>query len=291
MTWRDVLADAEQELIKAGVEDARVNAEYLAAHVLALRGRLNLRPKLDREISDSQADDFNRLIIRRKRREPLQYILGEWEFFGLPIKVSPDALIPRPETEILVEQTLVAAFAMRSDLTILDIGTGTGCIALALAKHLPHATIVAIDKSVAAIELARENGRLLGISNASFQGSDIFSDEWVVSARHYFDLVVSNPPYISQSEFDQLEPELKDFEPRIALTDDADGLTFYKRIAQIAPGMLAPNGRILLEVGYDTSGAVTDILGSAGFVRLHSTRDLAGIPRVVAAGLRNGKNA
>ena len=181
MTWKDELTRAEQTLAEAGVEDARANAEYLAAHVLSLKSRTKLRAKLDREISDSQAVTFHQLIARRVKREPLQYILGEWEFFGMPIMVSSDALIPRPETEILVEQALTEAVKMPGNISVLDIGTGTGCIALAIAKHLPPASVLGIDVSSGAINLATVNARLLDIANVNFQIGDILSDEWLHS--------------------------------------------------------------------------------------------------------------
>ncbi len=285
MTWKDSLAFAEQMLAAAGVEDARTNVEYLAAHAMSLKSRSGLRSKLDREISSSEENTFNELILRRVNREPLQYILGEWEFFGLPIKVSADALIPRPETEILVEQALSESAKLPGSISILEIGTGTGCIALAIAKHLPNASIVGIDISSGAVELAQENAHLLGISNVSFQISDILSEEWLNSIPTKFDLVVSNPPYISTSEFKNLEPELRNHEPRIALTDESDGLIFYKRIADIAPKLLTKRGRILVEIGFGAREAVEEILHTAGFVVLRIVNDLAGIPRVIVAEL------
>jgi release factor glutamine methyltransferase len=286
MTWRESLARAEQKLIEAGVEDTHTNAEYLAAQVLSLSSRSGLRAKLDEGISDSQANAFDQLLSRRVNREPLQYILGEWEFFGLPIKVGSEALIPRPETEILVEQALSEAAKMSGSISILDIGTGTGCIALAIAKHLPGASVVGIDVSSGAVDLAKENARLIGISNVSFQIGDIFSDDWLNSIPTRFDLIVSNPPYISLSDFENLEPELNRFEPRYALTDESDGLTFYKRIARIAPNILSEQGRLLFEVGYDSSDVVGEILRSSGLDVFGTVNDLAGIPRVVVAGLR-----
>ncbi len=285
MTWKDSLDRATQKLADAGVEDARANAEYLAAHILSLNSRSELRALLNRAMPDSQADAFHQLIARRACREPLQYILGEWEFFGLPIKVGSEALIPRPETEILVEQALSDAAKMPANLSILDLGTGTGCIALAIAKHLPSASVVGIDISSGAAELARANARLLSISNVRFQIGDIFSDAWLKSIPATYDLIVSNPPYISIAAFEMLEPELGRFEPRLALTDESDGLTFYKRIAQLAPKLLTTRGKLLVEIGYGASDAVVEIMRSAGLDVIRVVNDLAGIPRVVVAGL------
>ncbi len=291
MTWRESLARAEQKLINAGVEDARTNAEYLAAHTLSLRSRSELRSMLGQVISSVQDANFDTLVSRRASREPLQYILGEWEFFGLPFKVGPEALIPRPETEILVEQALSEAAKMSANISILDIGTGTGCIALAIAKHLPRVSLVGIDASSGAVELSKENALILGVSNASFQITDIFSDEWMNSITTQFDLIVSNPPYISKTEFEMLEPELRNYEPRFALTDESNGLTFYERIAQVSPSLLKPSGRLLMEVGYDAASKVEAILHSAGFEVLRSVDDLAGIPRVIVAEFHQSKTS
>jgi release factor glutamine methyltransferase len=285
MTWKNSLDRATHKLAEAGVEDARANAEYLAAHILSLNSRSELRAMLDRGMPDTQADDFNQLIARREQREPLQYILGEWEFFGLPIKVGSEALIPRPETEILVEQALREAAKMPTNISVLDLGTGTGCIALAIAKQLPSASVVGIDISSGAVELASENARLLDLPNASFKVADILSDEWMKSIATKFDLIVSNPPYIGKTEFETLEPELRNYEPRRALTDESDGLTFYRRIAALAPMLLTSRGRLLVEVGYGASDAVVEIMRSAGLGVIRVVNDLAGIPRVVVAGL------
>ncbi len=291
MTWKDSLAHVEQTLIEAGVEDARANAEYLAAHVLSLKSRSDLRSMLGHELSDSQVDAFDHLIARRVNREPLQYILGEWEFFGLPIEVGPEALIPRPETEILVEWALSEAAKMASNISILDIGTGTGCIALAIAKHLPSASVLGIDVSSNAVGLAKKNAELLRISNVSFLRGDILSNDWLNSIPGKYGLIVSNPPYISQTEFVNLEPELNRYEPRIALTDDSDGLTFYKRIAELAPNLLTKDGWLLVEIGFGASEAVERILRSSGFEIIRIVNDLAGIPRVIIAGLALAKSS
>jgi release factor glutamine methyltransferase len=283
MTWKESLAQAEQTLIAAGVDDARTNIEYLAVHAMSLTHRSELRSKLDKEISSAQAKIFDELIHRRANREPLQYILGEWEFFGLPMKVGPNALIPRPETEILVEQALREAVHLPKKISVLDIGTGTGCIALAIAKQLPNASILGIDVSAGAIKLAKENARMLGISNASYQVSDIFTDEWLSTISKTFDMIVSNPPYISRSDFEQLEPELNRFEPRSALTDESNGLSFYERIGQLAPILLTEHGKLLMEIGFGARESVEQIMRNSGLEVLRSVSDLAGIPRVIVA--------
>jgi release factor glutamine methyltransferase len=283
MTWKESLTQAEQTLIAAGVEDARTNVEYLAVHAMSLTHRSELRSSLDREITSVEAKTFHELIHRRVSREPLQYILGEWEFFGLPIKVEPDALIPRPETEILVEQALSESAKLSGSITILDIGTGTGCIALAIARHLPNASILGIDASGGAIELAKENARMLGIPNASFQIVDIFSNEWLNAQPTAFDMLVSNPPYIGRVDFEQLEPEVNRFEPRLALTDESNGLSFYERIAKLAPKLLTERGRLLVEIGYGAKESVENIMRNSGLEVVRTVSDLANIPRVIVA--------
>jgi release factor glutamine methyltransferase len=285
MTWKESLAEAEQKLIAVGVEDVRTNVEYLAVHAMSLTHRSELRFRLGREITAAEAKTFHELIHRRARREPLQYILGEWEFFGLPMKVSPDALIPRPETEILVEQALRESAKLSGSISILDIGTGTGCIALAIAKHLPNTSVLGIDVSEGAIELAKENARILGISNVSFQAGDIFSDEWLNTQPRAFDIIVSNPPYISSVDFELLEPEVNSFEPRLALTDESNGLSFYRRISQLVPKLLPERGRLLVEIGFGAKESVEKILQKSRLEVLRTVSDLAGIPRVIVAAL------
>ncbi len=289
MTWKESLGHAEQTLVEAGVADARSNAEYLAAHVLLLKHRSEVRANYRQEVSETDAAFFTELLARRANREPLQYILGEWEFFGLPIKVSNAALIPRPETETLVEQALSEIAKRPLGVSILDLGTGTGCIALAIAKNAPSTNVVGIDVSFDAVELAKENARLLGIPNVNFDIADILSDECLNSIPKIFDIIVSNTPYISQMDFEALEPELRKYEPRIALTDESNGLQFYKRIAESAPKLLVNDGLVLVEMGFGMSTAIEGIFHSAGYGRIRMVNDLAGIPRVFVATLTDQK--
>ena len=287
MTWKETLVRAERALVKAGVEDALTNAEYLAAHVLSLKRRSELRSRLHRNVSESAVARFKELLARRVSREPLQYILGEWEFFGLPIKVGPEALIPRPETEILVEEALSEAVYRPEKISVLDIGTGTGCIALAIASNMSRMSVLGIDVSREAVTLAKENLRLLKIPNVTFRVGDIFSKRWTKHGTVKYDLVVSNPPYISQPEFEALEPELRNYEPRIALTDESTGLTFYKHIAEFASRRLTEGGRLLLEIGYGSSKIVEEILHDSGLEVIRVVNDLAGIPRVIVSAMRS----
>ena len=284
MIWRDALTDATHVLDTAGVEDARVNAEYLAAHALGLKSKSKIRSFLGNEIPKSIQLKFDELISRRAKREPLQYILGEWEFFGLPIKVTPAALIPRPETEILVEETLKEAANIVGRISILDIGTGSGAIALAIASRLPHAKIVGIDSSDTAIELAIENQKFLKLKDVRFLHTNkrwTNWSEWIENGP--FDFVVSNPPYVSLEEFEEMEPELRLYEPREALTDESSGLTFYDRIASLCHKILTKNGRLIVELGFGDSEEVAGIFRSQALEVLRLVDDLAGIPRVLIA--------
>ena len=282
-TWRQLIEEALCQLESAGVSEAGLNAEYLAMAAMNVSSRAALRANLDEIVTDAERKTFSRLVIRRAAREPLQYIIGEWEFFGLPLFVSKGALIPRPETEILVEESLAEANAMGGNITILDLGTGSGAIALALASRLEFALVAGIDKSDAALTVAEENRKRLDLSNVHFENADIMSGGWIDRFTHKVDLLVSNPPYVSLAEYEALEPELREHEPREALTDESTGLTFYQRIAEIAPKLLTPRGRLLVELGFGLAGPVSEIMRGAGMEVLRIADDLAGIPRVLVA--------
>ncbi len=285
LTWNEYLAKAEQRLVEAGVEDARTNVEYILAQTMGLHRLRDIRTVLHERAWREEKRKFNTMLLRRIAREPLQYILGKWEFYGLPIQLNSDVLIPRPETEILVEQVLKETILFRKKVSILDIGTGSGCIALALAFHLPRATVVGVDISGPAIILARDNSKRLRLGNVRFRQRDMFFYRWNFPSQERFNLIVSNPPYVSQQDFELLEPELRLYEPRVALTDNADGLTFYKRIAEVAPSLLLKDGRVLVELGFGMADQVGEIFREHGLEVIQVTKDLAGIARVLTAKL------
>lgn len=283
MTWEQFVDAAVERFDAAGIEDARANAEYLAAHAMHVDVRSAWRAKRKDRIQYKDAVLFSQQFFRRLHHEPLQYVLGEWEFFGLPMIVRPGALIPRPETEILVEEALREAAVMRPNIRIVDAGTGSGAIALALASRLPHAEVLAHDFSNEALSIARENNERLKLSNVQFKKSNVLHNNWLVDIPKSIDLLVSNPPYVSLADFEHLPPELRLFEPKEALTDGAGGLTFYEALARHAGRLLTPQGRLIVELGYDVGADVKRIIEDSKLQVLRVVRDLAGIDRVLVA--------
>ncbi|TFH02928.1 MAG: peptide chain release factor N(5)-glutamine methyltransferase [Calditrichales bacterium] len=260
------------------IENPRLNAERLLAHLLGI-DRIQLYLQFDRHLSQTEISKFRDFVRRRANREPLQYITGGTEFMGLPFKVTPGALIPRPETEILVERTLLlqADYGVTAP-KVLDIGTGSGCIAISLAHHWQESQIIATDVSEESLNLARENAQLNGVSDSiAFLNHNILTD--TVDPFKEVDIVVSNPPYISQEEFPDLDREVKDFEPRVALTDDGNGLGFYRKIFSLFEAGLACKFMLVELSGTQTK----EILNQAQKIsqNVHIFDDLAGIPRVL----------
>lgn len=254
-------------------ENGRLTGERLLAHVLNCR-RVDLYVQFERPLTGDELASYKTLLKRRLAHEPLQYIIGETEFFSLPFKVGPAALIPRPETELLVEKALAAASRL-PEARILDIGTGSGNIAISLAVHLPTAKITAVDCSQAALALAAENSQRNHVGERiQWREWNLFSDACLSSTP--FDIVVSNPPYIRQTDFDALPPEIKNFEPRIALLAGSNGLDAYQAIGKWLPTLLDKPGVAFLEIGADQAKDVAALLGE---VVVH--RDLAGKDRVI----------
>ncbi len=285
MIWQESIKNAGLLFAEKGISDAQINSEYLALHVLGIWNKSDLQKHLNEPLTDEQEVNFSEFVNRRLNNEPLQHIIGETEFFGVRLFTSTAALIPRPDTEILVEEVLKAVDGRSSmgDCRILDIGTGSGIIALALASKLPQALITGIDISADAIVLANKNKERLKTENVSFELADIFDDDIAKRFPSSLDLLVSNPPYISIEEFETLDREVRDFDPRIALTDDGDGLRFYRRIAELAPKLLKPEGKIFVEIGYNAINHVEKIFFDAGLQVVGKVKDLQGIERVMIA--------
>lgn len=273
-TVQEALAIAAQRLTHAGIDGADREAIWLLAHVLGTSaGALRLRGR--EPLAPADASAYDDLIRRRAAREPLQYIIGTEEFMGMAFRVTPAVLIPRLDTETLVCEAarLLDGRAVR----IADIGTGSGAIAVGVAKLLPKAEIVAVDISGDALAVARENAAANGMAERiSFRQGDLLSP----LEGEQLDAIISNPPYIAEEEWAQLMPEVREFEPRGALTPGADGLHFYRRLAAGAPALLIPGGFLAVEVGYDQGAAVAGLFASGG-LRVSVHQDTAGIDRVV----------
>ena len=223
---------------------------------------------------------YRRLLARRLSGEPLAYIVGRKEFWSLSLRVQSGILIPRPETELLVEKTL--ELASRGKLTIVDIGTGSGNIALALAKELPKARIIATDVSAKALRVAGLNAQDHGLENVAFVRGSLFSSLGGLGLEGRCDFIVCNPPYVSAADWDSLPREVRDHEPRRALVGGKTGLEFIGRLIKGSPGYLKPGGHLLFEVGFGQAAAAVSMLGP-GWTDVKSLADLRGIPRVIKA--------
>lgn len=272
----NLLSKSIQYLKKYNVENARLDAEYIFAYVLGVK-RISLMLNFDKEISEENKNLIRQYIVRRgKYREPLQYIVKEWEFYGYPIKVDGRVLIPRQDTEILVEQCI---FLMKEkeNPKILDIGTGSGAISIALAKELPESEVLGLDVSDDALKMAVINRELNNVSNLKFLKSDVFQH---VREKNY-DLIVSNPPYIPVEEYNELMPEVKEYEPRMALTDGGDGYYFYKKISEESVNYLKNGGYLAFEVGYNQGETVSQLMEKNGFQIIGRVADYGGIERVI----------
>jgi release factor glutamine methyltransferase len=267
LTWtRDYLAEK-------GVENSRLESEWLLCEVLGL-DRVGLYVNFDKPLTASELAACRALVGRRARREPLQYLLGSQDFCGLDFEVSPGVLIPRHDTETLVQEAVKRCPARAA---ILDIGVGSGCIAVALAKFCTDAQVYGVDPSSKALELAQRNADRHGVTVTLFQGS-LFEPFKGLK----FDLIVSNPPYIPTAEIAGLQPEVRDYEPREALDGGPDGLDFYRSIIPAAPSCLEKDGWLLLEVGIGAAPDVLEIFEATGlFHELFSANDPGAIERVV----------
>jgi release factor glutamine methyltransferase len=283
---RETLMEAAQALSHAGIDSARLDAEVLMGHVLGL-ARAQLLTAAEFPLSEVHLRQYRELLRRRLMREPIAYITGRQEFWSLEFHVAPDVLIPRPETERLVETASALARELPElhPLHVLDIGTGSGAIAVSLAKELPSAVIWATDVSQAALEIARRNAACNSVAaRVRFFHGDLF--EAVSEFTGRFALIVANPPYIRSAQIDALDQEVRLWEPRGALDGGADGLDFYRRIARQARDYLAPNGAVAVEVGADMGKEVSGLFTAAGcYTGVAIFQDYAGRDRVVVARL------
>ena len=280
MTVQDLLNDAVNALETAGIPSARLDAEVLLSFCLKCE-RLEFLKNPDMLISEKQIAGFRNLIARRLRWEPIAYITGRKEFWTLTLQVNKDVLIPRPDTEIVVEETLAVCRKMDSmEVNILDIGTGSGAIALALAKEISNAKIVATDISSAALAMAKKNALALKLeNNIDFRQGDLFEP-----VENKFDIIVCNPPYITEKEYEKLPAGVKDYEPEVALLAGKKGTEFYEKLINQAPAYFKKNGWLLLEIGAKQEKPVRGLMEESGFYEsIEMRRDYAGLPRVMRA--------
>ena len=276
-TVRELLGPTREYLESKGVRSPRLDAEYLLAHVLGIK-RLELYLDHDRPLEPAEVGLLRELVRRRGRREPLAYVLGSWSFYGLELRCDARALVPRPETEILVERCL-ALVANLDAPSVVDVGTGTGAIALALAARLPEASVTAIDISPGALALAAENAA----ANALEDRVELLEGDLLAPvAGRRFGLVVSNPPYVAAG--DEVDPEVAGYEPAaLAVYAGDDGRAILDRLAADAPAALSPGGHLAVELGDGQAPWFAERLTGLGYGDVEITRDLRGVERVVSA--------
>ena len=272
-TGAQILAQAVAELTQAGVPDAARDARRLLSHALGVAaGRLTLA--LPDPVSDEVIKAFEALIARRAKREPVSHLTGRRAFYGRDFKITSDVLDPRPETEMLIEASLSQPFD-----TLLDLGTGSGCILVTLLAETTGTRGVGVDLSHEALDVARGNAAAMGVSART----RIIRSHWFDEVEGTFDLIVANPPYIADYEMEDLTPDVREYEPRMALTDEADGLEAYRAIFGAAAGFLEREGRLIVEIGHTQAEDVTHIAVEAGFAPIAVLQDLNKKDRVIVS--------
>lgn len=278
-TIAEVLREAAAELDRSGVPEARREAGSLLSFILE-KDRTFLISHAEDETDENSLGRFREFVERRASGEPLQYITGVQDFYGREFRVTPDVLIPRPETELLVEAALQVVGEIGVAPFICDVGTGSGCIAVTLLCEIVTARAVAIDKSPAALEIAKLNAQNLSVTDrAIFIESDCF--ESLDSGEYEFDLIVSNPPYVAEKALQGLQREVRDHEPLVALSPGGDGLSVIRRLIDDGPAFIKPNGHMLMEIGFDQGEAVERLINASAWSLREIRPDLQGIPRIV----------
>jgi release factor glutamine methyltransferase len=276
-----LVGNAIERLGSAGIGEARLEAELLMAFAAGVTRERLLADMV--VVDDTMCERFAKLVDLRAARMPLAYVLGRREFYSLEVQVSHEVLIPRPETETLVAAALTYIGGC-ADARVIDLGTGSGAIAIAIGAKAPHVHVVATDISPGALAIAARNAGRLGVAaRVEFRQADCWTaiDDGEPLGR--FDLIVANPPYIREDEIASLAPEIRDYEPYVALAGGADGLTFYRRIAADAKNHLTADGSLMVEVGQGQADDVAAIFRAAGLGEIDVLNDLAGIARVVKA--------
>lgn len=275
MTYREAIGLGEKILTMAGIADVKTDA-WMLLEMAAKIDRNYYYMHMDDEITKEQLEEYEWVLKKRSEHIPLQYIVGETEFMGLPFKVNSSVLIPRQDTETLVEEALKVA---KPGMKVLDMCTGSGCIIISILHYGKELEGYASDISRHAINVAKENAKLNHIA-VSFETGDLFDH-----IKGKYDMIVSNPPYIRTEEITKLMPEVQNFEPFDALDGKEDGLFFYRRIVEQAGDYLNPGGHLLFEIGYDQGQDVSELMEQAGFKNVRVIKDLAGNDRVVTGGL------
>lgn len=284
MTLAEAIHNASNRLSAAGIANARLDAEVLLAHIIK-KDRVWLITHRDEVLDDEQQRAFAEVIRRRTGREPLQHIIGSQEFWGLEFMVTPDVLIPRPETEHIIEAALAIVQDRNSPVRIIDLCTGSGCIAVSLAKELAAARVIATDASEKALAVARENSRRHGVAERiRFLQGDLFRPLEELDLRGQVDILVSNPPYVLAGNLSTLQPEVRDYEPQMALIAGPEGTEIAIRIIRTAPEYLKQNGALIMEMGMGQSEALMRaVAATSAYAGPDILKDLAGINRVIVA--------
>jgi release factor glutamine methyltransferase len=284
VTLIETINEAAKRLSDAGITNDRLDAEVLLCHTLE-RDRAWLLAHIREPLSEERRRIFEQAVDRRVQREPLQYITGRQEFWGLEFLVTRDVLIPRPETELIIETALGIVEGKNERFTIIDLCTGSGCIAVSLARALDAARSFAMDKSGKALDVARENARKHGVADRiRFLEGDLFEPVDELDLQGQVDIIVSNPPYVPSADVSMLQAEVRDYEPLIALVAGPEGTEIHRRILDDAPPFLKNKAHLIMEMGIGQSGVlVSKVRASGTFAAPAVLKDLAGIERVVVA--------
>jgi release factor glutamine methyltransferase len=281
VTVRELCLSARQRLRKAGIEEAEIEADLLLGHLLGC-SRTQLVMAGRQPVSSATIGQVEELLVRRERREPLAYILGEWEFWSLPFEVTPAVLIPRPETELLLEKALPVFKGEKEEPRLLDLGVGSGVIPVVLALELPRAAVYGLDCSWAALRVAKRNARRHEVDGRI----RFFASDWLsgVIPRPFFDGVLANPPYIACQALANLQPEVRDHEPHLALAGGQDGLASIAPLSVEILKVLKPGGWLFMEIGFDQGESAVRVLQACDcYEEIQVHRDLAGHPRILQA--------
>ncbi|MCJ7554186.1 MAG: peptide chain release factor N(5)-glutamine methyltransferase [Ignavibacteriaceae bacterium] len=282
LTVLEAIKLSDEYLQKYKIESSRLNAELLLADILNCK-RLDLYLLYDRPLNNDELNKYREHLKRRTKREPLQYIVGHVEFYGLKFLVNSSVLIPRPETELLVEYVIKQA-EISKRIKILDIGVGSGNISIALLKNLPDSFVLGIDINEDALTLSELNAKQNNVDDRlEIKKFDIQKDN--PESLGKFDLIISNPPYISIEDFKSLEPELRVYEPAVALTDYSDGYSFYERIISVSKQILNNSGKLFFELGKGHHQKVADMLKLNGFTKINIFKDYSNIERIISGEL------